>query len=954
MDKLQTDKNTDTGEQGQINDRAESFSLATFLHNAMNEGKNLEIFSKQHQQDLQLFRQKIDETTLKRAPLYLSLFILAIFLSFYLISTYENLFLFFSDNILHLAISIPILSIFSLIYIIYYINKSENTRKFFKTKFPESLEYSGKDGLLFKIKDTFIPILETLLPGALKSIETLGARTKIYHIMDNLWSSLVYYSINSQAIWDKLSAFNEIALEETLILQEMIATLDKADLIDSKLAFLSYYDYMKKPEIKGTIDKLAQDEKFQFLLSSVAVDGLKMEYTYEWLFSNRYDICQNILSSMFENDIEYSLVTLKQTYSTKINEMKNKVEDYVDNIRIFGIKDFSPEIFDKQMVWTQISDLLNGSALIDCVSKNTLIQLEKVDRSVFQMIYNYNEPTNIRRSLINEIGDDGVRGFSKFLIDQELVSTNSTLDYVLLSKIIIAYGDYKLDPIKEYVDIIYSLIDFLVKAKELLERLGFKIETDPSSSENVNYLVLRKRTFDKEDLKTYLEKFKELSNWEKEILKRDVARKYDKNKQGDFVDKYFTLLFILFYNGYFDVNPKVSTRKFNSFFSADKSLMQKLLSFIAYAESRSMYECPEIIIDILVGNNEEVTSNYLVDFENKFKNGHLPSFESIVNERNKASERVVESYKFTSDLDDYFSVDALRIMNILLDTQINASFFKSLIAGGVVKAYVFTKKGSDSLFKELEENDYHFYKFLKYLHSIEDKDEFLIKVRPEAFVRIEYLGNSTRIGLIPENLSFFNFTDLMNSYLIKFFKSIPNIELKYTKSYLPWDITPVDTTSVLTESADGILSNDYTDNVTKLLRKENINKKLVWLLSSRTTTSQLENVSIRDVIISTLKDGSLDFFDFLPEELKKSMLGIKPRIDEAEYKSLINKKINEITNMKNIIKNCVEIDKLGEKNLYKKWTWNGFNFVDDETLKNKLIKEVYKVSHGICQIVNKY
>ncbi len=724
-------------------------------------------------------------------------------------------------------------------------------------------------------------MIHTFVPKVKDFMEAYAARSDQERLKETLLNSLLVYGISNDSVVAAVRRSGRIFYSESSRLSYLIGEILKSSNLDPSILNLAYYDYIKSPIAKDHLKKIVQKKDLRKKIISIISTKLMFRDLKGWVSKIQERILVIVLDNLISENLEYSISDVKVKTEEIINTLISNQLTFSNNLYTFGF-DLGKEYLENCKVDIEsIEALINGEYLEKCALKKISGQFKDLKISHLKLIYHYNEPGFSRALRLRSLDTSERKSFAKY-ISENVLKINLKVDEITLSHILYSVGDYRIENLSQNFGKIVDAIEFLKKAKEALEVLEIKTVKNPSDANYIQDIsTIISKMPDSQWISSWLKFFQELVDWDSEL-----SRMFP-DKPGVSREQYSTLLFLIFSNGKLHLQPIINKRMLNQHFSNEANVETRLLRFIELAESGSPKEIPRLIAECLEFQYGQNNQLYLSLFHREFVSGTLPTYYFLVWYSNKGY--FEESQQITTIKTEVRGDLAAmkKIVDKIFTMTLNEDFVKSLLIGGVVKAYLIIKF-SGQFFTLLDHGtkDYSsapslksFKNFLQEQQNDTNGGQLPKGLKADYYYRIDSSPHSARIGLVPENMSFLEFANSLDSFLRKYFVSLFSNKRRLSKStetnegdieenlnYPRWEILPLDISTVrkaIEEQGAYIKEKEYIKSIERFLTQEDTTRKLAWIGVMQTQGDSSDSVNLRTVVREILRKDSLGFSRYM-------------------------------------------------------------------------------------------
>lgn len=932
MNSQETEKETKY-EREPENLQVESVDHGKTITEILNETSKLSNFMSTVISDYNSIKNKI-EWNIHKLPRYLIVSFIATLLSIWALVSFYN-----TIEVTYALLFGIVTTVVFLIFVGWYILNDKEVADFFSRLHPDALETETNSKGQYSFRDTISALRDTLIPNAQKFILSMEARAETEHVNENFWNAIQYYDIATPAIREVIDNFSKTSYEEASRINRLIKHVSERTQLNPNLAFLAYYDYMKKGEIKTAIKDVLGDNTATEALSTIVRDRLRSEARIPWIDKQVDSIVLLNLTDLTGGKDTYTIQKLMGKTAADLEFLERKTSEFTDNLNRFNIEATTDFLGYCEGI-SKLEDIRLGNSLIDCMKEKCEFRGGKITRPVLELIYHYDDAPSVRSKVLKNMEKEGLEELARFIRDIYGDLPVSSLD--LIGTIVKAIGDYRLEAIGKNLKELVRLLNLLREGKEALTKLNFKLSRDPESKEYILDVIERFKFNSNElDVDVYLKSFGELFDWKVKLGEWT-------NYEEDLGKRYSTLIFIAFCNGLFEIRPDVDQREINIHFSNYHEITLDLLRFLMLKETKSTSDFPEILLRAITHNDPKNEKLYLEKFKREFVTGWLPTYGFLVQDSNKNALRIVKK-----TFDKPFPESVERIVRKIFSKSVDESYIRSLIVGRAVQAYIVTKNDQGPLYDKVDfKGKNNFSRFILFLTEEKEKGEYPELSNVNSFVRIRFLGYATRIGIVPDNMSYYRFVELFNSYLSSFFKRLigdPREEIEKVPS---WDITPVDTTSLSFSYEGEYTTVGYIEKIRELLYSEPIERQLGWIISSEKQGEISEELSVKDMIGNLLERDEMGYLQFIEDDLSNRISQIYTSLGTPQkyeqFGKLLTEAIGKAIGGKGLTDTCIRLISKINDSKNKAIVLGVINQINKNLPAKELYSEIMNISRGVA------
>ncbi len=913
--------------------QVESVDHGKTITEIIDETTNLSNFMSTVISDYNSIKGKI-ENNIHKLPRYLiGSFIFSLLIIWALVSFYKTI------GVTYALLAGMVSTVPFLAFLGWYVLNDKEMADFFNRLHPDALETGIDSKGQYSFRKTITALRDTLIPNAQKFILSMEARVETEHVKENFWNAIQYYNMATPTIREAIDNFSNTSYEETSRINRLIKHVSERTQLHPNLAFLVYYDYMKKGEVQAAIENVLRDNKAVEAIVTIVQNRLKSETRIPWVVKHVDSIVLLELKELVSAKETYTIQRLMSKAAADLEFLERKTSEFIDNLNRFNIE-ASTNFLEYCEGISKLEDIRSGNSLIECIKEKYEFRGEKITRPVLELIYHYDDAPSVRSKVLKNMKKEGLDELARFIRDIHGNLPVSSLD--LIGTIVKAIGDYRLEAIGKNLKELVRLLNLLREGKEALTKLNFKLSRDPESKEYILDVIERFKFNSNElDVDVYLKSFAELFDWK---LKLEEWTNYEQVLG----ERYSTLIFIAFCNGLFEIKPDVDQRKINFYFSKYYEVTLDLLHFLMLKETKPTSDFPEILLRAITHNDPKNDKLYLEKFKREFVTGWLPTYGFLVQDSNKNALRIVKK-----TFNKPFPKPVERIVRKIFSKRVNESYIRSLIVGRAVQAYIVTKNDQGPLYDKVDfKGKNNFSRFIQFLAEEKEKGIYSELSNVNSFVRIRFLGYATRIGIVPDNMSYYRFVELFNRYLNSYFKRLISDTREEIERVPSWDITPVDTTSLSFSNEGEYTTVGYIDKIRELLYNEPIERQLGWIISSEKQGEISEELSVKDMIKNFLESdetGYLQFFeDDLSNHISQIYTGQGTLQKYEQFRKLLTKAIGKAIGGKGFTDTCIKLSANPNDFKNKETILGVINQIDRNLPAKELYSEIMNISIGVA------
>ena len=784
--------------------------------------------------------------------------------------------------------------------------------------------------------DTIEIITQTFVPRLKNFMEAVGNHSTQEHIKQMIHGSMISYEIYSEKVGFSLQNSKKIMYSEAASLEYLINNISKASGIKEDIVKLAYYDYIKDPVVKDTLknilrrkeSKISREKLIQLLKKSIPVNG-----SFPWRTDSMDKIVLETLEQYVSNGKEYTIRSVKAQLSELFKRAESNFNKFITNLDTFRVK-VDLEKFkmysDKDLTLEYLED---GTFFINTLFSKWAVEKGNLNIVILNLIYHYGDPESDRRTLLMKLGKDDKELFASFVYKDVLGKTNS-IKKEMLGKVLSSIGDYKIEKLGSKFNNILELLDFLNNAEKAMKFLNFTVSINVKTDEFVKQITTSVISENENQwMKYYLEYFFKLVDWKNELVKKFPE------SHGYSIEKYAKILFILFCNGKLSFQPAVDRISLNKFYlSYEHNGEKTLLKFTEMFQKSDINNIPKIIMEILEHPDKDKDQYFVNQFRSEFERGNIPTYDFLVSNASMISLKQSIEIPLKDDRKNGNKI-LKKIVDTIFDRELNDEFIKSMLIGGALNAYlIFKPSKKGSLITTLKSgstlpNSRHYMKsfasYLKYNWTALTTTEFRGKTEPTDFYRVDDSGFAVILGIVPEGITFNDFSITMDSFirkyladLIKYAHSFEDSPKKTKdaiskiKSIEGWQILPLDISAIRklfdSENANSA-ERGYVRMMKNLLKDEKTEKKLAWIGLIESKGDVSEDYNLRSIIRNIANHDFMGFARYL--EFDKTYLEPINGATTADLSTIIlergkeklNNKILELSNTNSFFDACLKI-----------------------------------------------
>ncbi len=797
--------------------------------------------------------------------------------------------------------------------------------------------------------DSFELLSQTFLPSLKNFMESFSSHSEQEHIKELLKNALSMYGLYNENIGNTLLKSKKIMYSENASLNYLIGNISKETGIDATLARLSYHDYVKDPVVKGELSAILSTQEFENTkerLIKLFTKSLPIEIKEHWKDIALEKIILEVLIRYTKDAKEYSFRNVKRDFADISDRANSNLNLFIANLESFRIIIDVKEVKNCGINDLTLESLENGGYFQKCVSKNLFKRMLDLEISHLNLIYHYRTPEPKRKQLLSELNDKSREVFAEFIY-RRVLEIPKKIDSRTLGQILFFIGDFQLDKLGRKINSILELLEFLETARKTLEALEFEVKSEENPNEYLRGVSNRILGMtDEKWVVYYYDYFVALVDWCKEL-----SRKFPETAKIN-IENLTKILFIIFSNGRLHFQPSLDKIELNRHYSSrNPDLELYLLKFVELFQKSSINDIPKIILDILNSALSESRPYYLDLFHREFVLGTIPTYDFLVWESSRGylGESSMISIQASKEKDTYNLIR--RIVDTVFSLKLNDEFIKSMLIGGAVSAYLIIKSSKGGRLittlkfgTQLPRSSTHLRGFESFLFNYwKNVQKYGIpqELGPNDYYRVNFSGFAVILGIVPESMSFTDFSNSMDSLINAYFESLKNETsemVKYERRAQEmvdklqgssWEILPLDISTVrkaLDQREYHPLEKEYINTIGNFLMKdENTAKKMAWIgvIGSRGSSSAQHN--LKEVIKNVIDQDQIGFIRYL--ELKESFFEILTAegntkqirliFDETNY-ILINSGILKALKSVSFVKACESLQDMSSNIKYRK------------------------------------
>ena len=808
-----------------------------------------------------------------------------------------------------------ILFVFLVIRILTFLWKNKDLDK----EFEEIDKMNGIDAQGKANRDSLEIVAQTFVPRLKNFMEAYGSHSTQEHIKEMLRSAMASYDIYSEQIGNLLRKSRKIMYTEAASLEYLLYNLKKYTGIDEELVYLAYYDYIKDPFVKEKLNSILTSKKmekskeklFQLFKTSIRWDAY-----FHWRSDSVDKIILETLEQYVSNEKKYTFRYVRTELSELVKTTDLNFNLFINNLDIFGVKVDSEKLKKYDDNDLNLEFLKDGTFFINTLLSNGAIDKKNLNKIILNLIYHYEDPEPYRRNFLIKLGKDDREIFANFIYKDVLRNKNS-ISKETLGMVLSSIGDFKIEKIGDKFNKILDLLHFLNTAEKAMNSLDFKVSTNFNSDENVKVIATHVISETEDGWKKYyLQYFTDLIDWNKALP--TMFPEYN----GYSVQKYITILFILFCNGKLHFQPTVDKISLNQFYlSVEPDIETYLLKFTELYQKPHITDIPKIIMDILENPGRDDHRYFTNLFHDEFFQGLIPSYDFLVLKANVIFSRQSNAIPL-ENIANHENKMLKKIVDTIFSLELNEDFIKSMLIGGAVNAYLIFKPSKEgNLITMLKHGSQlisskpyldSFASFLKHSWTNLDSSRVLEEVGPTNFYRVDYSGYAVVLGIVPESMIFKDFSDKMDRFIEAYLNELINETssfgssdynakeaLRKLRNINGWEILPLDISTIRKAfDSEGAHPTErgYLETIKKLFKEESIRKKLAWIGLMESKGDVSDGMSLRSIIKGIAKRDNFAFVRYL--EFKQSDFEAIEEISIPDLNTILSKENKEILNAK--------------------------------------------------------
>ena len=767
--------------------------------------------------------------------------------------------------------------------------------------------------------DSLEIVAQTVVPGLKNFMEAYGSHSTQEHIKEMLRSAMASYDIYSENIGSLLRKSRKIMYTEAASLEYLLDNLKKYTGTDEDLVYLAYYDYIKDPSVKEKLNSILTSKKLEkskerlFQLFKVSI---RWDAYFHWRSDSVDKIILETLEEYVSNEKNYAFRSVRAELSELVKSTGLKFNLFINNLDIFGVKVDSEKLKKYNDNDLTLAFLKDGTFFINTLLSKGGIDNKNLNEIILNLIYHYEDPEPYRRNLLTKLGKDDKEIFANFIYKDVLRNKNS-ISKETLGMVLSSIGDYRIEKIGDKFNKILDLLHFLNTAEKAMNSLDFKVSTNVNSDEYIKVIATHIISETEDGWKRYyLKYFTDLIDWNEAL-----PTMFPESNENH-VRQYVTILFILFCNGKLHFQPTVDKISLNQFYlSVEPDIETYLLKFTELYQKPHITDIPKIIMDILENPGRDDHRYFVNLFHDEFFQGLIPSYDFLVLKANGIFSRQSNTIPL-KDIANQEDKMLKKIVDTIFSLELNEDFIKSMLIGGAVNAYLIFKPSKEgnliTMLKhgsKLPSPEPHlgsFASFLKHSWTNLDTSRVPEEVGPTNFYRVDYSGYAVVLGIVPESMTFKDFSDKMDRFIeaylnelineaSSFYSSNYNAKetLRKLRNINGWEILPLDISTIRKAfDSEGAHPTErgYLETIKKLFKEESTRKKLAWIGMMESKGDVSDGMSLRSIIRGIAKRDNFAFVGYL--EFKQSDFEATEEISVPDLNTILSKENKEILNVK--------------------------------------------------------
>jgi hypothetical protein len=813
-----------------------------------------------------------------RKEFHLWFFIISLFLVFGLLVSYF-LGIYFSLN--YKIIILILLPVFSLlIFALLFIYNFEYTD--FKNRITGLVNESTSKGILLvktlesknrKIEDMTLIILRFLgntFPIYRSTMDSLDFSSRLETEKRSLRAALRVYDLDNEDLISRIEfpATNVIkqlmAANPREAILSIIKTICKtfrfeglnSEETENILKF-AYFERLGSIERENLLKEILKENKARLFLEQKISQKIKSSRIEKLVADGTINLVHNHIKSRPSFNLENLISTvlenlyLRSEFLSDLRDFSIKFHlDKVNIERLFNIinkehledednfRDITLSRFEADVRELIISGLPEQSI-------KTLFELEMSRHPIYDW-QTAKEDKNFRKGLVTILQQGG------------FLDTGEKLKFVSHYEDILEYfTDYNLKEICEGLIGFHSLVLYEIEIQKKLAVFGIlrTIQTDSFKAKAV-YISTRENKLQLENIEPYAQILKLLTDFTGNQLK-EVSN----DKREEF-SEFLSAILINFDNS---VQSTVKYMKINRELAGNKAVSTKLYNFLSTTGSDIRYNDLERIMKSF--NDDQVPRDEAPFFD-KFLNylsssGFIPSYQGLFASSLEESRKAVS--ELSSEIDH---IDSVRhdFLSKLVNTEISEKY-RILLRGHMIEAYLLNADTKGKAFEKMGDE-----KLEKFRHFLEEYSKVTgdLRFRPSNFLFTRMAGKASRIGVVPSNMTFEEFSTLFEVSVKKFAKQ------EHITSNLYISKIEVLSTNLKVVPFDYFVSENYLDKIGTIVNEDFDTKRKVELVSIL-NAGEISSITVKNLLIRKIDEIPGGLFEFLSEQchgfLKKFDIG---------------------------------------------------------------------------------
>jgi hypothetical protein len=671
--------------------------------------------------------------------------------------------------------------------------------------------------------------------------ESLEYLKDLQTFKESLKRALIRYNLELPNALEKyIQEFNGDHLPSSLWIDRIAEQVDVCKLIDPLIFKLFYFEAVNiEDENTNLLNQLKKQGSIKPLVNYLIFNEtitIKFEYPEEWV--------SKIMTDAIAEMDAFSLSKLKLKLENKMNMLQSYINRFSRFLDAFEI-DY-PEIVSRDFIPESILNFENEYL-------NFLSSRIGASRETIKLLYYSTWNEEITRNCFKGILEDEVAliGLSRFLLKHNFKTLNFSEEN--FSRIIASLQEFNLGELTRRGSSLEKIIAFEGQYLEYLKNNNFPYQIKQLQFNN----ELLRLAFEPES--KVLDKYIKFS--QKMVVTPEKIQ--DKNI-------FHTILLLIFFNEV--SSPEAAT--VNKQVLEMKDALLALYKFINISQESLPENRLSTISDAVKFRdaNDEKDPVYS-EFVSRLLQGqfirYLPSLMSPM------MKQIMTDYKKIQSKENYPKIDL--IMAKIFKKRIGREQILRMLSGNLIESYLVTvpSKGSGTVPVISTISDS--------VELIEAEREIAIGERDESFnnlIKVTSAGTYTRIGIIPENMTFSDFSS-------KFEKVVRAALRKRHHSDYPVYLTKVSASSQMTSVIMDTQGNEISPYIAiRNLAEEVLPKEKLAALYAITNIRKLGKIGISDLVAAIIDSDYGGIMNVIPNIPEDSILSRNDAMAEETKKKI--------------------------------------------------------------------